>query len=238
MNVLVVGGNGYVGSIFLPVLDAAHRCQVLDMKFNPARTTNCLIGDACDAGTAELAMMGQDCVIHCALGVRALYPNETDTIESAFRAHVESVYVMLHAARRAGVRRFIYVSSLSVYERIGKRTRFLDESVPPDEWRPYGFSKRAGEYVCQAFSQHFSSMSILSLRLMYPRNEADWPGNESVPGALWHPLGPNDTRDLFVAAVAYEQPGFTVVQASGDLTQSVYGCEGVRRALGWMPKGR
>lgn len=123
-NVLVTGGAGYVGSVLVPrLLEAGHKVTVLDLYiygkdiFNDATRANPNLreveGDIRDPKAVEDALRGCDCVIHLACISNDpsydLDPNLGRSINyDAFRP-------LVRAAKKAGVKRFIYASSSSVY---------------------------------------------------------------------------------------------------------------------------
>ncbi|MGH7661708.1 MAG: NAD-dependent epimerase/dehydratase family protein [Vulcanimicrobiaceae bacterium] len=122
-NVLVTGGAGYVGAMLVPKLLArGHRVTVLDTYFFGAdplaalRGANGLTeieGDIRDRETIRRAVHGCDAVIHLACVSNdpsfELDPDLAKTINyDAFEGIVDE-------SRRAGVRRFLFVSSSSVY---------------------------------------------------------------------------------------------------------------------------
>ncbi len=121
-NVLVTGGAGYVGSALVPKLLAeGHKVTVLDLYlygedlFADLRGSNLreVKGDIRDIKVVEDALTGCDCVIHLACISNDpsydLDPNLGRSINyEAFRP-------MVRAAKAAGVKRFIYASSSSVY---------------------------------------------------------------------------------------------------------------------------
>lgn len=81
-------------------------------------------------------------------------------------------------------------------------------------------------------------VGVIALRLMHPMSEAQFKGNEYRRDRRWHPLGPNDTRRLFLAAAeCTRHPGFHLVQATGDLGGDLYPNTLAERVLGWKAEG-
>jgi nucleoside-diphosphate-sugar epimerase len=234
MNVLIVGGGGYVGTSLRPALEQQHRCRHFDIRPVPDSDPSSIVGDVTDEGLAKKAVEGMDAVIYLAMG--GLKDPNTIT-RTSFDVNVHGLYVFLNAAGNAGIRRFVYTSTLSVYKSSQLSHR---ESEPADEWRPYGITKRIGETLCRAAADEFPGLCAVSLRLVLPRNEQDWPNfiyNRSIGAKNTCALGPNDTRRLYLAAIACEKPGAHVVQATGDLDQVLFSHERVNALLGWLPQG-
>ena len=137
----------------------------------------------------------------------------------------------------AGVKRFIYASSLSVFYNVVRRS-YLDEQMPPDGWSPYSLSKRLAEQMFLAGAAHYPKATILALRLMRPRNETDYQDlHHQLEIRSLCPLGPGDVRRLFLAALRCAAPGCHVVQASGDVENRRFPNTRVTELLGWRPRG-
>ena len=93
------------------------------------------------------------------------------------------------------------------------------------------------EFVGEALVRHDPSVSFVSLRLMFPRNDRDWTGPRHGSKSHSFPTGPNDTRRLFGAAIEHAGPGFAVVQATGDQTGAHFIQSHAEQLLGWRPRG-
>src|SRR5687767_7643202 len=115
MNVLVTGGAGFIGSHIAEGLVAAgHRVRVLDNMLGGRRTNLAAIaadveiveGDCSDTSTADRAARGMDVIYH-----QAAVPSVARSVEDPASSHRNSAtatLTMLVAARKAGVRRFVY----------------------------------------------------------------------------------------------------------------------------------
>jgi len=240
MKLLVIGGAGYVGSILQPALEAEHECRYLDLKPIADAEARSIVGDINDSGVVDQALDGIDCIVWLALGVTAGKDKAIGSVEldAAFDVNVKAMYRVLFAAGEAGVRHFVYASSFSVFLGIGKRNPYpVDETEPPNGWSPYSASKRLGEQLGQMWVDEFPEATFLSLRLFWPRNDADWPGNEFDTAKQWFPLGPNDLRRLFLAGIACNEPGFNAIHASGDIEGKCLPFNKAIRVLGWQPRG-
>jgi len=147
MKVLVTGHNGYIGAVLVPMLlDAGHDVTGLDSYL----FADCTLGedvldppalrmDVRDARAEHLE--GFDAVIHLAglsndpLG--DLSPDTTYDINHRAAVH------LAHEAKQAGVSRYLFSSTCSVYGAAG--SDFLDESAEFNPVTPYGRSKVMAE---------------------------------------------------------------------------------------------
>ncbi|MBN1489563.1 MAG: SDR family NAD(P)-dependent oxidoreductase [Phycisphaerae bacterium] len=118
-------------------------------------------GDIRDAESVDAAMeSGVDVVVHLAAraGVRP-------SIEQPLLytdVNVNGTMVMLDAARRHGVGRFIFASSSSVY---GNNTKvpFAESDNVDGPISPYAATKKAGELLCHTY-HHLYAMHVTCLR--------------------------------------------------------------------------
>lgn len=121
-NVLVTGGAGYVGSALIPkLLAAGHRVTVLDLYIYgdvhaPLRPNPNLIevkGDLRDPETVARALDGCDAVVHLA----CISNDPSFDLDPALGRSInfDCFRPLVQAAKRVGVKRFIYASSSSVY---------------------------------------------------------------------------------------------------------------------------
>jgi nucleoside-diphosphate-sugar epimerase len=148
LRILVTGHNGYIGSVLAPSLEeAGHNVVGLDSDlFAPCKfgqnghEVKALRRDVRDVETEDLA--GFDAVIHlaavCNDPVGDLNPQATYDIN-----HVASVRVA-EKAKAAGVERFLFASSCSLYGTAGDN-KMLDESAEFAPVTPYGRSKVLAE---------------------------------------------------------------------------------------------
>lgn len=119
-NVLVTGGAGYVGSALVPALLAAgHKVTVLDLYIygddvlDPHPNLCEVRGDIRDRDIVRDAVQGCDAVIHLACISNDpsydLNPNLGKSI------NYDAFLPLVQEAKSAGVKRFVYASSSSVY---------------------------------------------------------------------------------------------------------------------------
>jgi nucleoside-diphosphate-sugar epimerase len=222
MRVLVTGHNGYIGSVLLPVLSAAGHtltgldtCLVEDCRLTAdAASVPSLRLDVRDVRVADL--VGVDAVVHLA-GV----PDDGERLE-----HAENVAAINHRgavhlaerAREAGVSRFLYASSCSVYGP-GPSDEVLTESAPLHPLTPDSVAKAKAEEAIARLADSSFSPVILRAATAYgvsPRLRSDSILNRFVgwahttgrvrvtgDGTAWRPLvHVEDIAYAFAAALA------------------------------------
>ena len=153
---LVTGGAGFIGSNIVDTLiDKGHQVRVLDDLStghlenleSVKDKVNFLKGDIRDKAIVAQAVKGVDAVIHIA-ALRAVL-RSVDSPEESNDVNVNGTLNLLIAARDAGVKRFVFSSSSSIY---GDTEKFpLDENETPNPLSPYAASKIMGEYYCKIF---------------------------------------------------------------------------------------
>ena len=237
MRVLVVGGAGYIAGLVMPLLRQRHAIRVLDTRSPPTDAEH-VRGSATDHGDLARAVEGIDAVIHCAMGSPDW--STPEGAADAFDVNVKSVHLTLMAARDAGVRHAVYISSLSVYQNLTRR--HLDETLPADATDLYGLTKRLGEQVCQAAAAEWG-ISVNVLRLVWPTPDEMWPawGPWQTPellyaddGTIIQPTRASDLGRAFLAALDHRD-GYQVFTISGDESARLWSTAKARRVLGWAP---
>jgi nucleoside-diphosphate-sugar epimerase len=118
-NVLVTGGAGYVGHVLTPrLLDAGYTVTVYDNLFFGCRLPNSpqlrvVRGDIRDTAKLASYFEGQDAVLHLAcISNDASFELDEKLSQTI---NYDCFEPMVVAANKAGVKRFIYCSSSSVY---------------------------------------------------------------------------------------------------------------------------
>lgn len=121
MRILVTGGAGYVGSRLVPRLLAdGHEVRVLDVGWfgdgylpRDNGRLELSFGDVRDSQTVKRAVSGAEAVIHLA----CVSNDHSCQLDEALSTSInlDAFEPLVIAAKQAGVRRFIYCSSSSVY---------------------------------------------------------------------------------------------------------------------------
>jgi nucleoside-diphosphate-sugar epimerase len=108
----ITGGTGFVGSILIDLaLAGAHRIRALTRRPQPPRDGVIWVEGALDTPDAhDRLVSGADAVIHVAGVVNA--PSRSEFA----RGNIDGTRAMIAAATRAGIQRFVQVSSLAARE--------------------------------------------------------------------------------------------------------------------------
>jgi UDP-glucose 4-epimerase len=194
-RVVVTGGCGFIGANLVPLLrEARHDVVIVDnlsrgdpAYLDGARAYTLVNADIRNSAAMEKAVAGADAIVHLA-AYGSVVESVADPAEN-YSINVEGTFSVLSAARRAGVRRFVFSSTGGAL--IGNATPPVSESSVPRPISPYGASKLAGEGYCCAFA-HSYDMSVTALRFA------------NVVGPLsWHKKG---AVTAFFKAIMGEQP--------------------------------
>lgn len=129
MRVIVFGGSGFVGSHVADVLtDAGHNVCIYDLKSSPylKPSQTMITGDILDAREVNEAVQGCDIVYNFA-GIADIDEASKRPLDSV-RTNILGNSVILEAARQAGVKRFVFASTLYVYSKAGSFYRSTKQS--------------------------------------------------------------------------------------------------------------
>jgi len=99
-----------------------------------------VVGDLCDPDSLRTALSGCDVVFHVAADYR-LWIRDPDQM---YRANVEGTRALLDAARRNGIQRFVYTSSVATMG-------FTKNGHPADEQSPVSLEDMIGHYKRSKF---------------------------------------------------------------------------------------
>ena len=185
---LVTGGAGFIGSHLAERLVAdGWRVRVLD-DLSSGRMSNLssvkskiLVKKASvlDAKAVDEAVAGADTIFHMAAKVSVA--ESIAKPELYAHVNVAGLIQVLEAARKHGVRRFVFPSSASVYS--GKGPPRKIEKSPLNPRSPYAVSKVLGEALCRVFHEDHG-IETVSLRLFNvygPRQDPSSPYSSVIP---------------------------------------------------------
>ncbi|MGY3895350.1 UDP-glucose 4-epimerase family protein [Aeromonas enterica] len=162
-RVLVTGANGFVGKAVCKHLLGLGENVKGAVRSSPLASYQ-VQAPFLTAGANWTAQLQQvDVVVHCAARVHVMSDTATDPLE-AFRAvNTEGTLALARQAAEAGVKRFIFISSIKVNGEQTEPGKPFDENVqsPPDD--PYGRSKYEAEQGLMALAKE-RGMAVTIIR--------------------------------------------------------------------------
>lgn len=144
MLLALTGATGFIGQYLLRQLpERGYRVRVLLRRPTPIAlpATSAVIGDLAQPRNMAAALEGVDAVIHSA----GLAHRMSGLPEDDYRVlNTEATIMLARAAQRAGVKRFVFLSSIRA--QCGSSSdAMLTEALPPAPADAYGRSKLAAE---------------------------------------------------------------------------------------------
>jgi nucleoside-diphosphate-sugar epimerase len=161
LKVVVVGAAGFVGRRTLEVLAGEPAFSAVGASRGPAPgwvgAIPWRICDATDAGSVAAALAGADCAVNCVAGDG--------------RTLIEATRTLCAAARAAGLRRVVHLSSMAVY---GGATGLVDETRPLAPFSTYGRAKAEAEALVRGFVRDGGDAVILRPGCIHGPRSAQW----------------------------------------------------------------
>lgn len=229
-RVLLTGAAGRVGTLLRDRLARPGRVLRLhDIAAVPAARAREPVevsqGDLTDPETVARAVEGVDAVVHLG-GLSQERP-----WAKILHTNMHGGYVLLEAARRAGVPRVVLASSchaVGFHPNRGEGAGVADARLYPRPDTFYGVSKVTLEALGSLYHDRYG-LDVVCLRIGYC---AERP---AVPTDLEIWLSPDDCARLVEACLAAPRPGFRLVWGVSANTRRWWSLsEG--RALGYEPK--
>ena len=169
-HVLVTGAGGFIGYSMCRHL-ANHGCRVDAVLRDPrqliglaGRVRPVVIDDICSVNDWDERLQGVDAVVHLAGYVH----ERVGTLSEAARIHcqrlnVDTTTVLAKAAARAGVRRFVYASSVKVHGESSDIDHPVDETFTLSPGDSYSYSKMQAEQNLRDLEEH-SDLEVVVFR--------------------------------------------------------------------------
>jgi nucleoside-diphosphate-sugar epimerase len=205
MRVLVNGSSGFVGKALIPALlprghkpaEALRRAEE-----NPdGRLTTVVVGNIDGATSWSKALQSAEAVIHLAARVHIMRDSADDPLAEFRRVNTEGTLHLARQAAEAGVRRFIFLSTIGVNGNSTLHGRVFTPTDMPSPHDPYSMSKYEAEIGLHSIAQS-TGMEVVIIRppLVYGANA---PGNfgkltRLVGKSFPLPLGSINNRRSFV----------------------------------------
>jgi nucleoside-diphosphate-sugar epimerase len=160
-NVLVTGGEGFLGSRLIETLLArGARITCIDLVSQPQRLMRILnqieylCGDIADRSWIKESSRPFDYIFH--LAAFAFPAAAQKQPERAYRSNVLGTANILEIAKKGSVKKFVFMSAGALYTNIPKYLP-IDEKHPIDPYQGvYASTKRIGELLCEDFHKVYT----------------------------------------------------------------------------------
>ena len=167
MRTFVTGASGFVGRTLIHTLSLRSHEIVAAMRAAPSDrdtpSNSVAIGDINATTNWSAALHGADAVVHLAARVHVMRDTAIDPLAEFRRVNTDGTLNLARQAAAAGVKRFIFLSSIGVNGNSTSQGKIFTEnsaSLPHD---PYSVSKHEAEVGLRAISKS-TGMEIVIIR--------------------------------------------------------------------------
>jgi nucleoside-diphosphate-sugar epimerase len=173
MKVLVTGASGFVGGAFLASTVSGGRFSLRaavrrDVPFGSSDIENVLVEGLNVTANWHEAVTGCDAVVHAAARTHIMQDTAADPLAAFRLVNVQGTLNLARQAAEAGVKRFVFISSIKVNGESTLPGRFYTADDLPAPADPYGISKYEAEKdLLELMAKTGMEVVIIRLPLVY-----------------------------------------------------------------------
>jgi len=166
-KILLTGGTGFVGRPLLEALVNANY-PVVNVTRKHAATVlpgvqHCIIPSLSEDNDWRVALQGVEVVIHSAGRAHIMNETHSNPLQAFRQVNVDATLNLARQAAQAGIKRFIYISSVKVNGEETDGRRAFKPSDAPAPLDDYGVSKLEAEQALMALAGK-TSMDVVIIR--------------------------------------------------------------------------
>lgn len=168
MKVLISGATGCVGTVLCEFL-ATHGYDVVPVVRRPSgRRNEVVVGEIGALTDWSAALRNVACTVHLAARVHVMRDHVADPLTEFRAVNVAGTLGLARQAAEAGVKRFVFISSIKVNGEETPAGQPFDADAPAAPEDPYGVSKMEAEQgVREVSSQTGMEVVIIRSPLVY-----------------------------------------------------------------------
>jgi UDP-glucose 4-epimerase len=162
-NILLTGYSGFVGSHLLNALNANYTVSLIGRKTPQDKSLCFHQSELNEQSDFDQVLIDINTVIHCAARAHIMNDDAQDPLAEFRKVNTLGTLNLAKQAVAAGVKRFIYISTIKVNgesTKVGSPYKSSDNTAPVD---PYGQSKAEAEQQLLALGKS-SGMEIIIIR--------------------------------------------------------------------------
>ncbi|MEQ8182878.1 UDP-glucose 4-epimerase family protein [Marinobacter salarius] len=162
-KVMATGATGFIGSGLVKRLTGRGVQVVAPVRSQAASDIGPVVGDIDGYTDWRGTLQNVNAVVHSAARAHVMRDGATDPLAEFRKVNVEGTLNLARQAVEAGVKRFVYLSSIKVNgEQTSKGSSFSEEDTPAPE-DSYGISKMEAEQALRELSRD-SDMAVVIVR--------------------------------------------------------------------------
>lgn len=162
MRIAITGANGFIGrTLYTAIVKKSQGVALINIA--KETTKNVAIGDVLIDANDGQGLHGCAVLVHLAARVHVMHETEVDPLKAFRAANVQGTLNLARQAVEAGVKRFVFVSSVKVHGELTEPGVAFSEMDAPNPQDAYGVSKHEAEQGLRAISRA-TGMEVVIVR--------------------------------------------------------------------------
>lgn len=200
---LITGGHGFVGAALTTALSAKYPVTTVSRHCKGMDATCLTMDQILEADDGELLVrgIGPSCLVHSAALAHRSPPKTAIEYRILDEVNINLAVRFARLAKRAGIKRFVFISSIGVHGSSSNSSRPICEESPICPTNPYAISKSIAERRLRECLEGSScELSIIRPALVYGPG---MPGNlrlliRAIDAGIPFPMGRIRNRRSFI----------------------------------------